>query len=176
MNGTVGGSRRRASAPDPLTPAQRRLNMSRIRSRDTKPELLLRQALHKQGLRYRLHDRSLPGTPDIVMRGRRSIVLIHGCFWHTHNCPYGVTPASNAAFWSAKLARNSARDAEQFAALRADGWRVAIVWECALRGRARRLPSDVAETVRRWLEGDKPELDVQGDWQHRLEKPAGPGG
>ena len=164
MSGTDGGLRRRAAAPDPLTPAQRRLNMSRIRSRDTKPELLLRRALHGIGLRYRLHDRSLPGTPDVVMAGRRAVVLVHGCFWHAHHCFYGVAPASNAAFWSAKLARNAARDAEQLAALVADGWRVAIVWECALRGRARRLPTDVAATVRRWLEGEEVELEVQGDW------------
>ncbi|MFD6319827.1 very short patch repair endonuclease [Methylorubrum thiocyanatum] len=176
MSETDGGPRRRAIAPDPLTPAQRHLNMSRIRSRDTKPELLLRRALHKQGLRYRLHERSLPGTPDIVMRGRRAIILIHGCFWHAHDCPYGVTPASNAAFWSAKLARNSARDAEQLTALQVDGWRIATIWECALRGRARRIPSDVAETIQRWLEGEEPELQVQGDWQRSMKRPAHPGG
>lgn len=122
---------RRAARPDPLTPEHRRRNMSRIRGRDTKPELLLRRALHAAGVRYRLHDRSLPGTPDLVMAGRRAVLFVHGCFWHAHDCPYGVTPASNRAFWEEKLARNVARDREQLDSLRNVGWRTGVVWGSA---------------------------------------------
>src|SRR5690242_5086167 len=98
--------RRSAIRDDPLTPLQRRLNMSRIRATDTKPELVVRRGLHALGLRFRLHDRKLPGTPDLVFAAARSVIFIHGCFWHGHDCALGVRPRSNAAFWGAKIGRN----------------------------------------------------------------------
>jgi len=108
--------------------------MSRVRGRDTKPERAVRKALTELGFRYRLHSPKLPGRPDVVIHQARTVVLVHGCFWHRHDCAKGrSTPASNADFWRAKIARNVERDAEQVAALRALGWKVVTVWECDTR-------------------------------------------
>ncbi|MBB3349821.1 DNA mismatch endonuclease (patch repair protein) [Sphingomonas sp. BK069] len=137
--------------------------MSRIGARNTKPELLLRRAIHRAGMRYRLHRADLPGRPDIVMAGRRAVIFVHGCFWHAHDCPKGVTPATRTEFWTAKLARNRERDAEQAAALRGMGWRVATVWECALVGRARIDNAKVAARLAAWLEEGPEELAIGGE-------------
>jgi DNA mismatch endonuclease (patch repair protein) len=107
--------------------------MSGIRGRDTKPEMVVRRSLHARGLRFRLHDRSLPGRPDMVLPRYRATVLIHGCFWHRHpGCRLAYEPKSNTEFWSSKLARNVERDAAAAEALRTLGWRVFTVWECDL--------------------------------------------
>jgi DNA mismatch endonuclease (patch repair protein) len=109
--------------------------MSGIRGKDTHPEMLVRRFLHGQGLRYRLHDRTLPGTPDLVFSGHGVVVFVHGCFWHRHEgCKYASTPASNVAFWKTKLAGNVRRDRDAVARLQKAGWRVILVWECGLRG------------------------------------------
>ncbi len=126
--------------------------MRAIRSRDTKPELRVRSLLHRMGYRFRLHRRDLPGSPDIVLPGRRAAVLVHGCFWHGHGCARGArAPKANAGYWSAKRERNRARDAAAEAALKALGWRVVIVWECALRDEAALAAALAAElgTARR---------------------------
>jgi DNA mismatch endonuclease (patch repair protein) len=116
---------------DVLTPQQRSYNMSRIRSRDTKPEKIVRSILHRLGYRYRLHKPDLPGKPDIVLVRHRKIIDIHGCFFHMHNCKYGkVSPATNADFWKAKRLSNVKRDRRNLLALKRDGWRVMVVWEC----------------------------------------------
>lgn len=162
------GDRRTARNPDPLSPEQRSRNMSRIRAQDTKPELLLRRALHDAGLRYRLHDRRLPGTPDIVLSGRRAVIFVHGCFWHGHDCPKGVTPGTNTAFWAAKIAGSRDRDARSVLALAAADWRVMTVWECALRGTARRDLNDVVRETFDWLEGDAPHHTISGLWSGGL--------
>lgn len=108
--------------------------MSRIRSRDTSPELVVRRMLHRLGYRYRLHARELPGKPDIVFRSRRKAIFVHGCFWHQHAaCREGRVPASNRQYWLGKLACNTTRDREHLAALTAQGWDVCVVWECQLR-------------------------------------------
>lgn len=125
---------------DVLTPEQRRLNMSRIRGRDTKPEMLIRHGLHALGLRYRLHDRRLPGCPDLVFARHRAVVFVHGCFWHAHGCALSKLPATRREFWREKLRNNSARDRRAVEALRAAGWRVLVVWECAIRGQQDSLP------------------------------------
>lgn len=119
---------------DVLTPEQRKLNMSRIRGKDTKPELLIRRGLHARGFRYKLHDRKLPGRPDLVFPRYGAILFIHGCFWHGHNCPLFKTPATRQEFWTEKIDGNRARDKKNAAALLKLGWRVVIVWECSLRG------------------------------------------
>lgn len=107
--------------------------MSAIRGRDTSPELVVRRYLHAQGLRYRLHVRTLPGRPDIVIRRLRTVIFIHGCFWHQHaGCRYATMPKSNRAFWRAKLLGNVARDRRNSARLRRMGWRVLTIWECDL--------------------------------------------
>src|SRR5262245_45424552 len=133
----------RASDMDVLTPEQRRFNMSRIRGRDTKPEMLLRQGLHARGFRYRLHPRELPGRPDMVFPRRQAAILVHGCFWHGHDCPLFKMPATRPQFWRSKIAANRARDARDLTALMHEGWRVLIVWECSLKGPSRRPLDEV---------------------------------
>lgn len=146
---------------DVLTPEQRQLNMSRIRGRDTKPEMLVRRALHARGLRYRLHDRTLPGRPDLVFARYRAAVFVHGCFWHRHGCAMSNLPATRQEFWRTKLASNATRDRKAIDALEAAGWRVLVVWECALRGPARRPESEVAETAARFIrESSDPLLEL----------------
>lgn len=118
---------------DKLTPERRSENMRRIRSKDTKPELVVRQMLHRLGFRYRLHRRDLPGKPDLVFGPRRKVVFVHGCFWHQHpHCNEGRAPRSNTRYWAPKLARNVERDETARAALAEMGWSSATVWECEL--------------------------------------------
>jgi DNA mismatch endonuclease (patch repair protein) len=136
--------------------------MSRIRGRDTAPEMLIRRGLHARGLRFRLHDRRLPGTPDLVFGPRRAVVFVHGCFWHGHDCPFGVRPRTNAGFWAEKIERNRARDAVAETRLRDQGWRVATVWECALRGRTRQPVEDVLGSLTRFLAGQDQHLELRG--------------
>src|SRR5690349_12205489 len=108
--------------------------MRAIRGRDTTPELIVRRTAHRMGYRFRLHRSDLPGKPDLAFPRRRSVVFVHGCFWHGHDCRKGrSTPKTNEAFWTAKLARNVARDAEQRAQLQSLGWRTLILWECEVR-------------------------------------------
>lgn len=116
---------------DVFTPQKRSEVMSRVRGRDTKPELAVRSAVHRMGYRFRLHRRDLPGSPDLVLPRHRKIVFVHGCFWHGHKgCKRSGRPASNADFWSQKLSKNVQRDLREIRALRQAGWRVLIVWEC----------------------------------------------
>ena len=119
--------------------------MSRIRGKDTKPEMLIRRGLHGRGLRYRLHGKAISGKPDLVFPKHRAVVFVHGCFWHGHGCSLFNWPKTRAAFWKSKIDRNMARDREALAALKADGWRVLVVWECALKGKRRRDLSDVLD-------------------------------
>lgn len=119
---------------DVLTRAQRSRNMAAIKCKDTKPELFVRSFLHSLGYRFRLHRTDLPGKPDIVFASRRKVILVHGCFWHRHNCRYGrVKPATNVTFWSLKRQGNRDRDKRNLRRLRALGWRPLIVWECWTR-------------------------------------------
>ena len=122
---------------DTLSPEGRSERMSRIRGKDTAPELALRKALHALGLRYRLHAR-LPGKPDIVLPRHSAVVFVHGCFWHRHRgCRIATTPKSNTAFWREKFDRNVARDKRVRRQLRVAGWRVFIAWECQLSGKGK---------------------------------------
>ena len=105
--------------------------MSRVRSVDTKPEMLVRRALWRAGLRYRLHDRKLPGRPDIVFKSKRIAIFVHGCFWHGHEgCPRHRIPKTRSDWWAAKIARNKERDRTALVAFAAIGWRVIVLWEC----------------------------------------------
>ena len=118
---------------DIVSPAVRSSMMSRIRGKNSRPELALRRQLFAAGYRFRLHRRDLPGSPDIVLPRYRAVVFVHGCFWHRHpGCPKSTTPSSNATFWATKFASNMRRDAAAIDRLVALGWRVAVVWECAL--------------------------------------------
>ena len=121
---------------DTLNPQRRSERMARIRSHDTKPELQVRRLVHAMGFRYRLHDRKLPGTPDLVFRGRRKVVFVHGCFWHRHPnpaCKLARLPKSRLDFWEPKLQGNRTRDLRDQQALSACGWAFLVVWECELR-------------------------------------------
>ena len=123
--------------PDKLTPAQRSRCMSRIRGRDTRPEILVRRGLHARGFRFRLQDRRLPGRPDVVLPKYGVAIMVNGCFWHGHKgCRYATRPKSNVEFWEAKIARNRHRDEVTAAHLEALGWHVVTIWECELRGTA----------------------------------------
>ena len=121
---------------DKLNTQQRHHCMSRIRGKDTKPELLVRKGLHARGFRFRLQDRKLPGRPDIVLPKYGVAIMVNGCFWHGHKgCRYATKPKSNVEFWEAKIARNKHRDEVTAAHLEALGWTVIVVWECELRGK-----------------------------------------
>ena len=119
---------------DVLTRVQRSRNMAAIRAKDTGPERTIRRLLHTLGYRYVLHDRRLPGRPDLVFPRRRKVILVHGCFWHMHECKYGrVVPATNAEFWYQKRVGNVDRDARTMRALASQGWHALVTWECEIR-------------------------------------------
>jgi DNA mismatch endonuclease, patch repair protein len=119
---------------DVHTIQQRSFNMSRIRSSNTKPELLVRHFLFAQGYRYRINVKNLPGKPDIVLPKHRTIIFVHGCFWHGHtNCKYFKIPQTRTDWWTNKIDTNKANDAKAIKALRKDGWKVMVVWECGLK-------------------------------------------
>ena len=123
---------------DVLTPEQRRRNMQRIRSKDTKPELRVRKLVHRLGYRFRLHGAKLPGRPDLVFAARRKVIFVHGCYWHVHACRYGrVVPATNAEFWQKKRSGNVARDRVVRGELRRAGWTLLVIWECQVRDEER---------------------------------------
>ena len=125
------------SGTDVFSVAQRSAVMRRVKAKDTGPELAVRKALTRLGLRYRLHRKDLPGCPDIVLPGRRLAIFVHGCFWHGHDCARGArVPKQNRDYWLAKVARNRARDTQSQAALAAAGWRVETVWECEIKAAA----------------------------------------
>ena len=117
---------------DFMLPETRSKVMSRIRSRDTQPELYVRRSVWGKGFRYRIHVKSLPGVPDLVLAKYRIAVFVHGCFWHQHGCPVSHIPDSNRGYWGPKLAKNKERDKANQAKLRKLGWKVKTVWECRL--------------------------------------------
>lgn len=118
---------------DTLSPEKRSWNMSRVRNKDTKPELLVRSILHRNGFRFRLHKNGLPGKPDIVLARYKTVIFVHGCFWHRHKgCPDATTPKTRTAFWVNKFKENTERDKRTGEALRDLGWNVIIVWECEI--------------------------------------------
>ncbi len=122
--------------PDSLSAARRSQNMAAIRSKNTKPEMLVRRLVHALGYRYRLHAKGLPGKPDMVFRPRQKAIFVHGCFWHQHQrpgCPGARKPKSNRRYWNRKLGRNQARDAQNLAALKLAGWKTLVIWECETR-------------------------------------------
>lgn len=118
---------------DRLSVERRSWLMSRIKGVDTSPEVGVRSLLHRMGYRFRLHGKGLPGTPDIVLPGRGTVVFVHGCFWHGHTCKVGKMPKSRTDYWGPKIAANRARDARKRRELRALGWKVIEVWECELK-------------------------------------------
>ena len=148
---------------------RRSFNMSRIGSKNTKPELIVRQWLWRQGYRYRLYYKGLPGKPDIVFPGRKKVVFVHGCFWHMHKCRYFKWPSSNADFWKQKIEGNALRDLVNYEKLIASGWVYLVLWECVLRelkgvGRQARL-EQLGQLIEQFLESENRrcmEIDATG--------------
>lgn len=139
------------SVTDTLSPKERSVRMSRVKGRNTKPEMAVRRLLHGIGFRYRLHARDLPGKPDIVHRGRKLAIFVNGCFWHRHpdpDCRLARLPKSRLDFWLPKLDANRQRDIENGERLEAMGWRVLLVWECELRD-----SEQLGNKLRRFIEG-----------------------
>ncbi|HEY8380773.1 MAG TPA: very short patch repair endonuclease [Microvirga sp.] len=135
---------------DPLSKEKRSALMRKVRQKNTAPELLLRRLLHAKGWRYRLHSKDLPGRPDIVFRGKRLAIFVHGCFWHGHlGCNKATVPKTRTDFWLAKIEANRARDLKAEEALKELGWRVAVVWQCELRE-----PDKVLARLERMLASD----------------------
>jgi DNA mismatch endonuclease (patch repair protein) len=143
---------------DIVDSATRSRMMSGIRGRNTKPEILIRSLLHRRGFRFRLDARDLPGRPDIVLPRYHAVVFVHGCFWHGHDCPLFKWPQTRPDFWREKIDRNRSNDTKVQAALRERGWRIAVVWECALRGANRDLDG-VLQRLVDWLQGTQPSFD-----------------
>ncbi|MDZ4753491.1 MAG: very short patch repair endonuclease [Phycisphaerae bacterium] len=134
-----------------MTPEQRSRCMSRIRSKNTTPELLVRSLVHRMGFRFRLHRRDLPGTPDLVFVGAQKVIFVHGCFWHQHpGCRHATQPATRADFWEAKFERNRARDRRACEALAALGWTTLVLWECEVRD-----ATQLSKRLRRFLKASR---------------------
>jgi DNA mismatch endonuclease (patch repair protein) len=133
---------------DVFTPKERSAIMSRIRGKDTKPEICVRRIAHALGYRFRLHYRDLPGTPDLVFPRLGKVIFVHGCFWHQHpTCRYAYRPKSNSAFWQTKFEKNHVRDSRSLGALLLLGWRVLVVWECQARE-----PKQLVQKISKFLQ------------------------
>lgn len=146
---------------DIVDSATRSRMMAGIRGRNTKPEILIRSLLHRQGFRFRLHVHDMPGKPDIVLPRYHAVIFVHGCFWHGHNCPLFKLPGTRPDFWRQKIERNQTNDSHAKEALLANGWRVGIIWECALRG-AGKNTEGVAQSLAGWLRSDNQLIEVRG--------------
>lgn len=137
--------------------------MSGIRGKDTKPELLIRSALHRAGYRFRLHSRDLPGRPDIVLPKYHAVIFVHGCFWHMHQCSLFKWPKSRTEFWREKLNKNRQRDTRLAEQLSDAGWRRLVVWECALKGREKLGIDRVRDLISAWLKGGEASAEISGE-------------
>lgn len=136
--------------------------MSGIRGKDTRPEMLLRKALHAAGFRFRLHDSRLPGKPDIVLPRWQAVIFVHGCFWHGHDCHLFKVPSTRTEFWLEKIKGNRERDNRAQEQLKADGWRIATVWECSLKGRTRQPFDVLMSQLTGWLTGAGTQIELAG--------------
>lgn len=148
---------------DVLNSKQRRLNMSRIRSKDTKPEILIRSLLHEGGFRFRIHRKDLPGNPDIVLPKHHTIVFVHGCFWHGHKCHMSKIPETRRDFWLNKISSNNERDRKAVKNLISIGWKVIIIWECSLRGTGKLPQQEIFKKVFQFIyKKNKMHIEISG--------------
>lgn len=136
--------------------------MASVGQKNTGAEMILRRELHRSGLRYRLHVRGLPGSPDLVFPRFRAAVFVHGCYWHAHGCYRSTVPKSRHAFWKEKFEANRRRDADKATALRKKGWRVLTVWECALKGKLALPLPDIVDRVSGWLHSEGQSAEILG--------------
>lgn len=147
---------------DLVSQEKRSQMMSGIRSKNTRPELLVRSELFRRGFRYRIHDRNLPGKPDLVFSKYRAVLFIHGCFWHMHACHLFKWPSTRVDFWTAKLSRNARLDRDAIKELREQGWRVGLVWECAMKGKTKLALPQMIDRIDRWLLSKGRYVEVKG--------------
>lgn len=145
---------------DIVDKATRSRMMSGIRGKDTQPEILIRHGLHRLGSRYRLHGSKLPGRPDIVLQKYKAVILVHGCFWHGHDCKHFRLPSTRTAFWREKIDGNCKRDIRNVDSLLTGGWRVCIVWECVIRGASADI-AGVCDRIAHWLSGNRQKLEIR---------------
>lgn len=144
---------------DIVSPSVRSRMMSGIKSKNTRPEMLIRRQLHGMGFRYRLHSKHLPGKPDIIFPKYHAVIFIHGCFWHGHDCSLFKWPSSNTEFWKNKINSNRERDIRNKQKLQASSWRVAIVWECAIR-KSGNCDKGLAQNLADWLASNSDYLEI----------------
>jgi DNA mismatch endonuclease (patch repair protein) len=135
--------------------------MSGIKSKNTKPEILVRSGLHRLGFRFRLHDKKLPGKPDLVLPKHSAVIFVHGCFWHGHSCYLFKLPETRKEFWQSKIEGNQKRDAATFKQLQSERWRICTIWECSLRGKGKLPADEVLSRCARWLESENHILDIR---------------
>ena len=138
--------------------------MAGIRGKNTKPEMIIRRGLHAKGFRYLLHDKRLPGKPDLVFPKRRAVIFIHGCFWHGHNCHLFKWPKTRKGFWRKKIERNRHLDANSTLQLRRLGWRCGLVWECSIKGRNKLPEATVVQKLERWLLTSRSSIELRGSF------------
>jgi DNA mismatch endonuclease (patch repair protein) len=150
------------SVADVVTPEKRSQMMAGIRGKNTTPELLIRRGLHRRGFRFRLHRKDLPGNPDLVFPRHRAVIFAQGCFWHGHACHLFKWPKSRSEFWCDKIEQNRERDRLAHERLEAAGWRIAQVWECALKGRQRLDADEMMDRIESWLRSYEPSLEISG--------------
>lgn len=151
---------------DIVDKATRSKMMSGIRGKNTKPELLIRKALHNRGFRYRLHSANLPGKPDLVFPRYNAVLFVHGCFWHGHNCKLFKLPATHTEFWQEKISANKIRDFRQLDELHAKGWRTIVVWECTTRGVSAALFDKLIDRIASWLTLEKNSIHIDLNEPH----------
>ena len=150
-------------AADIVSPDVRSRIMAGIRGKNTKPDMAIQSALHRLEFRFHVHRRNLPGRPNLVFPKRKAVIFVHGCFWHGHDCHLFKWPKTRSDFWRRKIYGNFARDREHQQALADGGWRVATIWECALKVRARLPIQAIAQRCAAWLESDEPEMGLRGN-------------
>lgn len=136
--------------------------MAGIKSKDTKPELKIRSALHQHGYRYKLHDKNLPGKPDLVLPKYNAIIFIHGCFWHLHECHLFKWPSTRPEFWKEKIINNKQRDEKNLQLLKDKGWRILNIWECALKGKCALDFTSTITSISEWLNSYDQHIEISG--------------
>lgn len=146
---------------DKVSPEIRSRIMASIKSKDTKPEMIVRKMLHALGFRYRLHVKNLPGCPDIVFPKYKAVIMVNGCFWHGHDCQTHNKSKSRVEYWEEKIFKNRVRDEQNKKRLHELGWRVAVIWECAIFGKTKITIDGVAKLITGWINSDVPELTLR---------------
>ena len=147
---------------DVFSPEKRSEIMSKIQGTDTKPEIKVRKALHSLGYRYRLHDRTLPGKPDLKLTKYNALIFVHGCFWHCHDCHLFQWPKTREKFWKNKITNNKERDRRNEDKLLEMGWRILTIWECAIKGKHKVELNNLLEKVEKWLHSEIKKQEIQG--------------